>query len=106
MAEISWTDEAQRWLNDIFEYIAADNPQAATRTVEGIYDRAQDLRRFPELGSRYAASSRNVLRASFSAAKPPIEESTKSHSMKRSASSTTLSQPPFRTLTLRARRSA
>ena len=60
MAEISWTDEAQRWLSDIFEYIAADKPQAAARTVEGIYDRAQDLRRFPELGSRYAASSRNV----------------------------------------------
>lgn len=48
MAEISWTDEAQRWLNDIFEYIAADNPQAAAWTVEGIYDRVQDLRRFPE----------------------------------------------------------
>lgn len=60
MAEISWTDEAQRWLNDIFEYIAADNPQAAAWTVEGIYDRVQDLRRFPELGSRYTASSRNV----------------------------------------------
>jgi plasmid stabilization system protein ParE len=42
MAEISWTDEAQRWLNDIFEYIAADNPQTAARTVQG------DLRRFPE----------------------------------------------------------
>jgi plasmid stabilization system protein ParE len=60
MAEISWTDEAQRWLNDIFEYIAADNPQAAARTVEGIYDRAQDLRRFPELGARYTASPRNL----------------------------------------------
>jgi len=36
MAEISWTDEAQRWLTDIFEYIAADNPQAAARTVQGI----------------------------------------------------------------------
>ena len=23
MAEIAWTDEAQRWLEDIFEYIAA-----------------------------------------------------------------------------------
>ena len=33
MAEIGWTDEAQRWLTDIFEYIAADNPQAAARTV-------------------------------------------------------------------------
>jgi toxin ParE1/3/4 len=60
MAEISWTDEAQRWLSDIFEYIAADNPQAAARTVEGIYDRAQDLKRFPELGARYPASSRHV----------------------------------------------
>jgi plasmid stabilization system protein ParE len=60
MAEISWTEEAQRWLNDIYEYIAADNPEAAARTVEGIYDRVQDLRRFPELGSRYIASSRNV----------------------------------------------
>jgi toxin ParE1/3/4 len=60
MAEISWTAEAQRWLNDIFEYIAADNSQAAARTVEGIYERVQDLKRFPELGSKYTASSRNV----------------------------------------------
>jgi plasmid stabilization system protein ParE len=60
MAEIAWTLEAQRWLEDIFEYIAADNSQAAARTVQGIYERAQDLRRFPQLGSRYAASSRHV----------------------------------------------
>ena len=60
MAEIAWTLEAQRWLDDIFEYIAADNPQAAARTVQGIYERAQDLRRFPQFGSRYAASSRHV----------------------------------------------
>jgi hypothetical protein len=32
MAEIAWTEEAQRWLEDIFEYIAADNPAAAART--------------------------------------------------------------------------
>ena len=52
MAEINWTDEAQRWLTDIFEYIAADNPEAAVRTVQGIYDhRAQELKRFPEIGS-------------------------------------------------------
>jgi toxin ParE1/3/4 len=56
MAEIVWTDEAQHWLTDIFEYIAADNPQAAARTVQGIYDRAQDLKRFPEIGSRYTIS--------------------------------------------------
>ena len=60
MAEIVWTVEAQRWLEDIFEYIAADDPRPAARTVQGIWERAQDLRRFPQLGSRYAASSRHV----------------------------------------------
>ena len=60
MAEIRWTDEAQRWLQDIYEYIAADNPVAAARTIQGIYDRAQDLARFPEIGQRYAASERPI----------------------------------------------
>src|SRR5256712_14165749 len=60
MAEITWTAEAQRWLDDIFEYIAADNPQAAAQTVNGIYERAQVLAKFPEIGHRYWASSRNV----------------------------------------------
>jgi plasmid stabilization system protein ParE len=60
VAEITWTAEAQRWLEDIFEYVAADNPQAASRTVTGIYDRAQDLVSFPEMGQRYFASNRHV----------------------------------------------
>ena len=60
MAEIAWTKEAQRWLEDIFEYIAADNPTAAARTVQGIYERAQVLATFPEIGHRHLASSRNV----------------------------------------------
>jgi len=60
MAEIRWTDEAQHWLQDIYEYIATDNPAAAARTIQAIYDRAQDLTRFPEIGQRYAASGRHV----------------------------------------------
>ena len=60
MAEIAWTEEAKCWLEDIFAHIAADNPQAAARTVQGIYDRAQVLAAFPEIGHRYQASSRNV----------------------------------------------
>jgi toxin ParE1/3/4 len=43
MATIAWTEEAQRWLEDIFEYIATDNPPAAARTVQEIYERAQAL---------------------------------------------------------------
>ncbi len=60
MATIAWTKEAQRWLEDIFEYIAADNRDAAARTVQEIYDRTQALANFPEIGHRYVGSSRNV----------------------------------------------
>ena len=50
MAEIGWTREAERWLRDIFDYIALDNPQAAAKVVAGIYRSAQRLSEFPELG--------------------------------------------------------
>jgi toxin ParE1/3/4 len=60
MAEITWTAEAQSWLEDIFEYIATDNPAAAARTVQGIYERVQVLAEFPEIGHRYLSSTRNV----------------------------------------------
>ena len=60
MAQINWTAEAQRWLEDIFEYISADNPRAAAETVRGIYDRAQAIEDSPEIGYRYRASSRHV----------------------------------------------
>jgi toxin ParE1/3/4 len=60
VAQVIWTREAQRWLEDIFEFIAADNPQAASETVEGIFHRAQILRDYPEAGHRYSTSSRNV----------------------------------------------
>lgn len=35
-------------------------PQVAGRTVQGIYERAQILARFSEIGHRYVAFSRNV----------------------------------------------
>jgi plasmid stabilization system protein ParE len=60
MARIVWTDEAERWLRDIYEFIAADNPAAAVDTVQGIYDRTQVLAEFPEIGYRYSASTRDV----------------------------------------------
>jgi len=47
MARIVWTDEAERRLRDIYEFIAADNPAAALETVQGIYDRAQVSSEFP-----------------------------------------------------------
>ncbi len=53
MAELTWTAEAERWLRDIYDYIAHDNPSAAARTIETIYLKTEILRTFPESGYRY-----------------------------------------------------
>ncbi len=53
MAEIRWTNEAANWLADIFDHIAQDNPEAATRVVAGIFEKAQLLATFPAAGHVY-----------------------------------------------------
>ena len=53
MAEIVWTLEAARCLEDIHDYIAADSPAAANKVVSGIYQKIQLLRAHPRLGQRY-----------------------------------------------------
>lgn len=58
MAELTWTAEAQRWLRDIHDYIAHDNPAAAGRTIETIFRKAETLREFPESGATATGSNR------------------------------------------------
>ena len=53
MAKLRWTQEAEQWLKNIHEYISQDNPTAAEKVVTGIYDKAQLLLKFPELGHKY-----------------------------------------------------
>jgi plasmid stabilization system protein ParE len=53
MEKIRWSREAEQWLKEIYEYIAQDNPSAAEKVVSGIYDKAQLLSDFPELGQKY-----------------------------------------------------
>lgn len=53
MAKIRWAREAEQWLREIYEYIAKDNPSAAGKVVSGIYDKAQLLSDFPQLGHKY-----------------------------------------------------
>jgi toxin ParE1/3/4 len=53
MAAINWTVEAERWLRDIYDYIAQDKPTAAANVVSGIYTKTQILRDFPEIGYLY-----------------------------------------------------
>jgi plasmid stabilization system protein ParE len=61
MAEIEWTAESKRWLQQIYDYIARDNEEAAWQVIRGIYDRVQVLRQFPESGQRYEKyPSRNI----------------------------------------------
>jgi len=53
MATIRWTAEASRWLKDIHDYIAQDNPNAAGQVVNGLYDKVQLLADFPAIGQIY-----------------------------------------------------
>jgi plasmid stabilization system protein ParE len=41
MGKIIWTDESLDWMELIADYISQDNPSAAVRTLEGIFDKAQ-----------------------------------------------------------------
>ena len=62
MAEIIWTEEAERWLKGIHGYIAQDNPAAAEKIVSGIYQRAQILHEFPEVGYKYKSEPEGDIR--------------------------------------------
>ena len=62
MEEITWTEEAHRWLRDIHVYIALDNPTAAQKVVSGIYEKVQMLRRFPEVGHKHHTESDGEVR--------------------------------------------
>jgi len=53
MGEVRWTEEAERWLHDIYAFIAADNADAALKTIQGIIATARSLSEFPERGYRY-----------------------------------------------------
>ena len=53
MAQVVWTLEAQLWLRDIFDYIAAENPEAAIRVVSELHAAGRSLRDHPRLGHRY-----------------------------------------------------
>ncbi|KPK75476.1 MAG: plasmid stabilization protein [Phycisphaerae bacterium SM23_30] len=62
MAEIRWTEEAAIWLEDIYKYIAQDNPEAAARVVDGIYEKAQILKEYPEIGYKHRSEQEGDIR--------------------------------------------
>lgn len=56
MGQIRWTEEAERWLREIHDYIARENP-AALKTARGIHEKVQSLSSFPERGSIHTGKS-------------------------------------------------
>ncbi|MCL2892738.1 type II toxin-antitoxin system RelE/ParE family toxin [Brenneria tiliae] len=50
MAEIVWTEPALDQLNEIAEYIALDNPMAASLLVRKVFAKVERLERFPQSG--------------------------------------------------------
>ena len=62
MAEIRWSHEADQWLKEIYEYIAQDNPTAAGKVLSGIYEKAQLLSDFPEIGYKYREEEEGEIR--------------------------------------------
>ncbi|MGB3975180.1 MAG: type II toxin-antitoxin system RelE/ParE family toxin [bacterium] len=50
MAEIKWTEEAVKWLDEKHNYIKMDSSSKADKVFSTIFDRLQLLKSFPELG--------------------------------------------------------
>ncbi|WP_027328940.1 type II toxin-antitoxin system RelE/ParE family toxin [Marinimicrobium agarilyticum] len=50
MAEVIWTEPALQELDAIAEYIALDNPAAAGRLVEAVFDKTTRLEALPQSG--------------------------------------------------------
>ena len=50
MAEVIWTEPALQELDAIAEYIAMDNPAAASHLVQKVLDKTERLEDFPESG--------------------------------------------------------
>jgi len=62
LAEINWTRESEVWLQDIYNYIAADNPDAAAQTINHIYEKVQLLRNHPRIGYSYEPAAPREVR--------------------------------------------
>ena len=50
MAEVIWTEPALHELDALAEYVALDNPEAASHLVEKVFDKIERLENFPQSG--------------------------------------------------------
>jgi toxin ParE1/3/4 len=62
MADLIWTEPALQQLDAIAEYIALDNPEAASRLVEKVFNSTERLQEFPQSGRIPAELSSSIYR--------------------------------------------
>jgi len=62
MARLIWTEPALLDLDEIAEYIALDNPVAASRYVQKMFDKVERLEAHPNSGKRPAELPRTSYR--------------------------------------------
>ena len=62
MVNINWTDEAELWLKDIYNYIALDKKIIAKKVVTEIYQKVQILQSFPRIGYPYDNNEHKEIR--------------------------------------------
>jgi len=62
VARLIWTEPALADLEAIADYIALDNPAAACRFVERVFQSVERLERFPRSGKRPAELTRSPYR--------------------------------------------
>lgn len=65
MAEIIWTREAENWLKDIHDYISLDDSEEAIKVIDGIYEKVQSLKQFPESGYSFSSDKDTNIRFYF-----------------------------------------
>ena len=62
---IIWSPPGKRKVSEYGEYIAQDNPEAASDWIEGILDEVERLKDFPEQGRRVPEAKRADVREIF-----------------------------------------
>ncbi len=62
MVEINWTNEAQFWLKDIYDYIALDKESVAKKVLNEIFNKVQMLKSFPKIGYEYPNNENKEIR--------------------------------------------
>jgi len=58
MLEIQFHPIAQEDIKELFDYLTRFSLQYADSFIEGLYDRIEDLKRFPQMGKKYPENNK------------------------------------------------